>query len=238
VTSDADTDMLCHGCHEADSPPLGRYARRVVELDHVLIAVTDLESAAEAFDERFGLASVEGGRHPAWGTANRIVPLGSNYLELVGVMDKAVAAESAFGRWVAEGASATGRPIGWAVRTDAIDEVATRLGLGVVDGSRTTPSGHRLRWRSAGVEQAMAAPALPFFIQWEPGTALPGTTAIAHHAAPVTISRLDLVGDRERLDEWLGAHDIPIVVRDGVSRLAAVDLITAHGNVVVSADTE
>ena len=84
--------MLCHGCHEADSPPLGRYARRV-ELDHVLIAVTELESAGEAFEERFGLASVEGGRHPAWGTANRIVPLGSSYLELVGVVDKAVAAE-------------------------------------------------------------------------------------------------------------------------------------------------
>jgi hypothetical protein len=207
-----------------------------MQLDHVLIAVTELESAAEAFEERFGLASVEGGRHPAWGTANRIVPLGSNYLELVGVMDKAVAAESAFGRWVAEGASATGRPIGWAVRTDAIDEVATRLGLGVVDGSRTTPSGQRLRWRSAGVEQAMAAPALPFFIQWEPGTALPGTTAITHPAAPVTISRLDLEGDRERLDEWLGVHDLPIVVRDGRPRLGSVRLTTGRGDVVLSAE--
>ena len=207
-----------------------------MQLDHVLIAVTELESAGEAFEERFGLASVEGGRHPAWGTANRIVPLGSNYLELVGVVDKAVAAESAFGRWVAEGASATGRPIGWAVRTDAIDEVATRLGLGVVDGSRTTPSGQRLRWRSAGVEQAMAAPALPFFIQWEPGTALPGTTAITHPAAPVTISRLDLEGDRERLDEWLGAHDLPIVVRDGRPRLGSVRLTTGRGDVVLSAE--
>jgi hypothetical protein len=207
-----------------------------MELDHVLIAVTDLESAAETFEERFGLASVEGGRHPAWGTANRIMPLGSNYLELVGVVDKAVAAESAFGRWVAEGASATGRPIGWAVRTDAIDEIATRLGLGVVDGSRTTPSGQRLRWRSAGVEQAMAAPALPFFIQWEPGTALPGTTAITHPAAPVTISRLDLEGDRERLDEWLGVHDLPIVVRDGRPRLGSVRLTTGRGDVVLSAE--
>ena len=202
----------------------------------MLIAVTDLESAAETFEDRFGLASVEGGRHPAWGTANRIMPLGSNYLELVGLVDKAVAAESAFGRWVAEGASATGRPIGWAVRTDAIDEVATRLGLGVVVGSRTTPSGQRLRWRSAGVEQAMAAPALPFFIQWEPGMALPGTTAITHPAAPVTISRLDLEGDRERLDEWLGAHDLPIVVRDGRPRLGSVRLTTGRGDVVLSAE--
>jgi len=229
--------MLCHGCHEADSPPLGRYARRV-ELDHVLIAVEDLASAGRAFEERFGLASVEGGRHPAWGTANRIVPLGSNYLELVAVIDDAVAADSPFGRWIKEGATLDGRPIGWAVRPDAIDEVAARLGLTVTDGSRRTPSGELLRWRSAGVEQAMAAPALPFFIQWAPGTALPGTTAITHAVAPVAISRLDLEGDRDRLGDWLGAHDLPINVGDGAPRLAAVHLITTRGAVILRVDAE
>jgi Glyoxalase-like domain len=206
-----------------------------VELDHVLIAVADLEAAAAAFDERFGLASVEGGRHGAWGTANRIVPLGANYIELVGVVDEAVAAESTFGRWIAEGASPAGRPIGWAVRTDALDDVAKRLGLTVTDGSRKTPSGELLRWRSAGVEQAIAYPALPFFIEWGPGTALPGTTAITHAAAPVAISRLDLDGDRERVDGWLADDTLPLVVRDGRPRLTAVRLRTAWGEVVLSA---
>jgi hypothetical protein len=36
---------------------------------------------------RYGLASIEGGRHPGWGTANRIIPLGDAYIELVTVVD-------------------------------------------------------------------------------------------------------------------------------------------------------
>ena len=76
-----------------------------MELDHVLIAVTNLEAAAREFETRHRLSSVEGGRHLAWGTANRIVPLGSSYIELIAVVDEAVAGDSAFGRWVAGGAS-------------------------------------------------------------------------------------------------------------------------------------
>ena len=60
-----------------------------MELDHVLIACTDLDAAAREFEARVGLSSVEGGRHRDWGTANRIVPLGSSYLELVTVVDQA-----------------------------------------------------------------------------------------------------------------------------------------------------
>jgi hypothetical protein len=47
-----------------------------LELDHVLIAVADLAEAARKIEARHGLASINGGRHPDWGTANRIVPLG------------------------------------------------------------------------------------------------------------------------------------------------------------------
>ena len=71
-----------------------------MELDHVLIAFTDLEAAAREFEARLGLSSVDGGRHRDWGTANRIVPLGSSYLELVAVVDVGVAAGSSFGLWV------------------------------------------------------------------------------------------------------------------------------------------
>ena len=47
-----------------------------LEIDHVLIAVADLAAAAQEIETRYGLASIEGGRHPDWGTADRIVPLG------------------------------------------------------------------------------------------------------------------------------------------------------------------
>src|SRR5262245_13448232 len=74
-----------------------------MELDHVLIAVTDLEEAARGFESRYGLASVDGGRHRDFGTANRIIPLGSTYLELVAVVDPGAAAGSSFGWWVDRG---------------------------------------------------------------------------------------------------------------------------------------
>ena len=69
-----------------------------VELDHVLVAVTDLAAAGRDIERRHGLTSIEGGSHPAWGTTNRIVPLGESYLELVAVVDPNKAAGTAFGR--------------------------------------------------------------------------------------------------------------------------------------------
>jgi hypothetical protein len=44
------------------------------------------------------------------------VPLGEAHLELVAVVDAAEAAQSPFGRWVAQ-APALAKPLGWAIRT-------------------------------------------------------------------------------------------------------------------------
>ena len=199
----------------------------------MLIAVTDLRAAAWELQARCGLASVEGGRHPDWGTANRIVPLGDSYLELVAVVDQQAAAGSSFGRWVARGASPLGRPLGWAVRTGQLAQLARRLGLTVRSGKRVTPSGELLRWRSAGIDQAAAEPSLPFFLEWAAGVRLPGTTAVAHPTAPVGISKLLLDGDPDRLAAWLGNHALPIVVRTGRPAVAAIVLSTATGEIVL-----
>jgi hypothetical protein len=207
-----------------------------VELDHVLIAVTDLATVAREIQARCGLACVEGGRHPGWGTANRIVPLGTSYLELIAVVDQARAADSSVGRWVASGASRLGRPLGWAVRTGELDKVAGRLGLTVSSGSRVAPTGEVLRWRSAGIEQAATESSLPFFIEWAAGTRLPGTTAVAHPAAPARISKLLLEGDPSRLGAWLGNHALPILVRAGSPAVVAVVLSAATGETVLGTE--
>jgi Glyoxalase-like domain len=207
-----------------------------VELDHVLIAVSDLAAAARKIEARYGLASIEGGRHPDWGTANRIVPLGSSYLELIAVVDQQAAADSTIGRWVASGASPPGRPLGWAVRTGKLDETARRLGLTVSAGSRVAPTGEVLRWRSAGIQQAAVESSLPFFIEWGRGIRLPGSTAVAHPAAPAGISKLLLEGDPSRLAAWLGDHALPIVVRAGSPAVAAIVLSAARGEVVLGAE--
>ncbi|HEX4719539.1 MAG TPA: VOC family protein [Thermoleophilaceae bacterium] len=165
-----------------------------------------------------GLASVEGGRHPAWGTANRIVPLGDAYLELIAVVNEATAARSAFGRWVA--AAPQGQPFGWAVRTDDIDAVAARLGIEVVAGSRVSASGALLSWRLAGTDEAAAEPFLPFFIEWGEGTPLPGNVA----QATTRIEELRLMGDAERLAAWLGPHELPVTIRAGMPTVIGLAL--------------
>jgi hypothetical protein len=205
-----------------------------VELDHVLIAVRDLSSAVLEFEARYGLMSVEGGRHAAWGTANRIVPLGETYLELVAVVDQEEAAQSAFGRWVAT--SPPNAPLGWAIRTNDLDAIAGRLGLRVASGSRPTSSGELLSWRIAGVEQSMLEPGLPFFIEWASGARLPGSIAASHPAAVQGITELIIQGDQGRLTSWLGGHSLPLTVRRGGSRVLGIVLSTQSGQIIVRSD--
>ncbi|MFL5669522.1 MAG: VOC family protein [Chloroflexota bacterium] len=191
-------------------------------IDHVLIPVDDLAAAAAMVEARHGLASIAGGRHPGWGTENRIIPLGEAYLELIAVVEPDVAATSAFGRWIV-GAPA-GKPLGWAVRTDVIEAVARRLGLKVTDGSRTTAAGDVLRWRSTGVDIATGEPGLPFFIEWGDGVPLPGTAPVEHPSGPAALRRLALSVDVERLGSWLGPHDLPLSVTNGRSGMVSVTL--------------
>jgi hypothetical protein len=204
-----------------------------LELDHVLIAVTDLAAAAEEVEARYGLVSVEGGRHSGWGTANRIVPLGAAYLELIAVVDETEAADSAFGTWVAHAGPSLPRPLGWAVRTNSIDEIAPRLGLAIVSGSRKTPGNQLLKWQLAGIEEAAAEPSLPFFIEWGKGTPLPGRTLASHPAGAVRIEKLELYGDVERLTAWLGPHRLPINVHEGEPAVARVVLAADSGEIVL-----
>jgi len=207
-------------------------------IDHVLLAVTDLTAAVRAIEDIHGLMAVEGGRHPGWGTANCIVPLGDAYLELVTAVDPEEAARSSFGRWVTASQSELLHPVGWAVRTVELDEVASRLGLTIEAGTRTGRDGELVRWRLAGVEDAAAEPALPFFIEWGPGTRLPGRARTAHAAGEVSVAEVRVSGDPHHINSWLGAHQMPIDIRPGTSAITAVILRSAAGDEIVLGTTE
>ena len=195
-----------------------------MRIDHVLYAVSDLDAGATRFEEELDLESVPGGRHPAWGTANRIVPLGPDYLEIVGVADPIVAAASEFGRLVLD---AGDRLVGWAVATDDLGAVAARLGLELERGSRTRPDGVRLAWRLAGLSEALrSGGALPFFIQWDgPAELHPGGDS----SRPAGISWVEVGGDESQLREWLGPSDLPVRFTSAASGITAVGI----GDVVV-----
>ena len=206
-----------------------------MQLDHVVIAVSDLDAAAREIAAQHGLASIEGGRHPGWGTANRIVPLGEAYLELIAVVDEAEAAQSSVGRWVAGMRPKGAELLGWAVRTNRLVDVARRNGLTIHAGSRTGRGGKLVRWRLAGIEEAAAEPFLPFFIEWLHGTSLPGHATATHRAGAVHIAGLQLHGDADRLNSWLEGCHLPIVVRPGTPAVDGILLTGAAGDFVLDA---
>ena len=203
-----------------------------LEIDHVVLGVTDLQDAAVELLEDHGLVALPGGSHSSWGTANRIVPLGTSYLELVAVLEPEVARASAFAGWVAD--MAAGRcGWGWAVRTRDIPATAARLGLDVVPGSRVTPSGTELRWRLAGVPDADGDRTLPFFIGWGDGTPMPGTSYAEHRRTAVRLGGIAVETDAHVLGEWLDFAELPVVVRHGRRGVVAVELATDDGAVVL-----
>ena len=57
-------------------------------LDHVLVAVADLEAARQTF-QRLGFTVTPRGRHIGWGTGNYCIMFPGNYIELLGIVDPA-----------------------------------------------------------------------------------------------------------------------------------------------------
>jgi len=177
---------------------------------------------------------VAGGTHPGWGTANRIVPLGDAYVELVAVVDRAEAAASGFGRSILRGARAGDAWVTLAVSTEDLDETAARLGLEVVPGRRERPDGSQIRWRSAGLEDPRREPWMPFFLQWDaPAELHPGRMRAGHGLRVDGIARVDLGGDEARLRAWCDGQ-LPIRVTEGPPGIRAVALATADGELVIA----
>jgi hypothetical protein len=205
-----------------------------LRIDHVIMAVTDLDSAGNRLLADFGLASVTGGRHVGHGTANRIVPLGPDYLELIAVIHPGEAASSPFGKVVADAAAGGDRLMGWVLATDQLEEVAARLGLTPTTITRARPDGIELRWRVAGVEAAMADPSLPFFLVFELDPELhPGRAHADHRVHPAGIAWLEVGADPERLTRWLGPHDLPLRVVEGSPGPRALGIATSDGDLVI-----
>jgi hypothetical protein len=206
----------------------------VLRIDHVVYAVGDLDEAAVRFLEAYGLGSVAGGRHERWGTANRIVPLGDQYLELVATVDPTRAGTSGFGHDVLERAADGGGWVTIAVATDDLDAVAMRLGLKVDSGSRTRPDGRVLRWRMAALDEQRRKPWMPFFLAWDvPEDLHPGRARAGHRVRPRGIAWVELVGDAEQRRSWLDGADLPIRVVEGEPGIRRVAVGSSDGEIVI-----
>ena len=206
----------------------------MLRIDHVVLAVRDLDAAGMRILNEVGFGSVPGGRHPRWGTGNRIVPLGLEYVELLGVVDPMEAESSTIGRWISNASRSADRFAAWCVSTDEIEDVAERLGLAVAKGSRSLPDGRTLRWRSVGFDRVAEHPGLPFFISWDgPPELHPGRAHAQHRVEPNGIAWIEVADEDGRLQGWLGGGDVPVRVVGGDPGVRAVGISTDRGEVVL-----
>ena len=206
----------------------------MLRVDHVIYAVRDADAAAERIWREHGLASIEGGRHPAWGTANRIIPLGSAYFELMTVFDPEVADATPLGRFVVQRIERGDSLIGWMVTGDGLDERLEANRLEPAPSGRRLPDGSEVTWRLAGLETMIAAPPLPGFIEWDKPEAFPGLTEVEHRVRPTGIAWLELAGDERRITSWLGEdHGLPLRFADGQPGLRAAAIALEDGGEIV-----
>jgi hypothetical protein len=204
-----------------------------VRIDHAIIAARDLDAVADRLWEQHGLASLPGGRHPGWGTHNRIVPLGGAYLEIIGVADEREAVRDPMGRWLLAHTATSDPLMGWCCETGDIEGVARRLGLALEPGGRERPDGTRLTWRLAGRDVALGA--RPFFIAWDDPQLRPGLLSAAHAVELQGIARVEVGCDPAELEGWVDA-DVPVRALGGGGGLLAIVIASANGEIRLTGD--
>ena len=140
-------------------------------IDHIVYAVSELEGGIDAIESLLGVRAVIGGRHPDFGTHNALLSLGpETYLEIIApcpdlpVPDRGLP----FGMKLGQ----RSRIATWAMRSEAINEVATsataagiRIGP-IQPGSRRQPDGSLLSWALSDPNAMLFDGALPFLISW------------------------------------------------------------------------
>ena len=206
--------------------------RPAVWLDHFVVAIDDLDVGISAFEGLTGVRPAYGGAHPNLGTHNALVSLGRDrYLEIL-----APRPDAELHPMVQEvGEHKTLTPIFWALATDDIVElhrVVRAVGFAADEpspGSRVTEDGETLSWSMFMMGDERPANA-PFFIQWDPASRHPSTSAPAGCSLEsFTVASVD----NENLEWLLTAVGFTASVVSGPTR-TVITLGTPRGAVAIS----
>jgi len=139
----------------------------MLELDHLIIASTDLARDVPAIEAQLGVPLAPGGQHEAMGTHNRLLSLGPEiYLELIAINPTASAPDVP--RWYAlDDFSGAPRLTHWAARCPDLDAALRVSPLGT--GKPWQLHRDALRWRMAVPEtgQTPFDGAFPALLEWQ-----------------------------------------------------------------------
>lgn len=144
----------------------------LLDLNHAIIAVRNLNWASEQLGQALGLSFTPGSEQPALGTVSSIARFGTDYLELITVAKPDKARETIQGQFLLDWLSQHDTGIlGFGVTSDDLErDVIEARGRGLsltgpFHGSQREPDGSLLTWRSAAVPSDPWGHKLPFLIQ-------------------------------------------------------------------------
>jgi catechol 2,3-dioxygenase-like lactoylglutathione lyase family enzyme len=158
-------------------------------LDHVILAVRDLDDATHRYATLLSRRPSSRGDHPGWGTANSLFRLDNTYLELITPV-----ADGPLGRTVAAHLDHRGEgPIGLAFATSDLDITHAQLAANSLEPSpvspglgRDTDTGQVRRWRSTLLPEARTRGVLMIAIEHESPDLLPLAPVVGPDDAVVT----------------------------------------------------
>lgn len=188
-------------------------------LDHVILAVGDLEDATDRYSMLLSRNPSWRGAHPGWGTANTLFRLSNTYLELISPHG-----DGPLGRTVAERLDERGEGlIGLAFATSDLDSAHAHLqanGLApppVSSGlGRDADTGQERRWRSVLLPDTHTRGVLIIAIQHEDPEALPD-------AKPVGPADAGVTGIDHAVVQTADADAAIALYRDGLGLRLALD---------------
>ncbi|MCW1920226.1 VOC family protein [Rhodobacter sp. KR11] len=176
----------------------------MLRFDHIAIAAESLEAGVAWVEDLLGLRLAGGGKHPTFGTHNRLISLGDLYLEVIAIDPEA--APPGRPRWFdMDRFAGPPRITNWVCESDNLAADLARAPKGT--GTPLALSRGDYRWRMAVPEDGRLPfdGAFPALIQWDgphPAQALPDQglrlqrLMIGHPQAEALAQALHLADDR------------------------------------------
>lgn len=204
-----------------------------LQVDHLVVATSDLESAVDELAQRLGVRASPGGSHPGIATRNCLLSFSDTaYLEVIGPDPEQTPPD--FPRPFGIDTLTASRLVTWAIgEHDLEGRIATACAAGYDPGeilphSRQSPGG-LIEWRLTRRAEYGGGGLVPFLIDW-------GTTPSPALSAQKGCTLVDLRGehpDPAEVQRMLAALGVAMEVTEGQAPALIATLATPNGEIEI-----